>query len=665
MDFVLSLVGAVATVAGTWITYLQWRKSRRPVTAASALGPRPGMARKEFSQFAPRNRILGRTRNFVDRTSELRRLAEDVAARKSVLVIEGFMGTGKTDLAARLCEQVALSHPPRWVFCAERRESLSLRSLVMSLIDSGLRSGDRLSAALDGGADPSTVIDQVIEVLDAESLLLVFDDFHLVTDRDVHQLIERLMHSEIRSAVILTTSRHWPGPRVAPLVSWLELGGLPFDDAWVFLAERGVPSVASDIAELIWRKAASGNPQALEYFAKLAANAPPEVLAKELPWYTEHVEAWIAPLYEELTHEQQVVAKALAFIRESAGPELVGAVAAVNDVAGALAVLRDRLAIIETPAGYEVNASLREYLDARLTDDEQAAYAARLTSFYRARAREVFLNGLGREEPSYGLLYLESFPDWVNAKERHIRLVDDLIDRLADNGFVLARGARILVLGSGDGTHDPGFARHGFRITNLDIQPEIAERGRAKATSLPAEISYVLADMTKPLPDDAGLRAMDAVFNIGSSFGYEDEDEDNAAVFHQVASALRPGAPFVFEYVNGPHWESRRVQRQVDVTTLPGGAVRTQYSITNPEAHVSLDSIELRRPDGTGGWFHHFMHYYHLDEVLTMMRDAGLESVAVYGARGGRVTGEPFDERASEAMVIIATDGPGNRPACP
>jgi hypothetical protein len=37
-----------------------------------------------------------------------------------------------------------------------------------------------------------------------------------------------------------------------------------------------------------------------------------------------------------------------------------------------------------------------------------------------------------------------------------------------------------------------------------------------------------------------------------------------------------------------------------------------------------------------------------------MMKDAGLRPVAVYGKKGGRVTGEPFDEERSEAMVIIA-----------
>jgi hypothetical protein len=52
------------------------------------------------------------------------------------------------------------------------------------------------------------------------------------------------------------------------------------------------------------------------------------------------------------------------------------------------------------------------------------------------------------------------------------------------------------------------------------------------------------------------------------------------------------------------------------------------------------------------------MHYYRFDEIIAMMADAGLAPVAVYGATSGRVTGEPFDEAASEAMVVIAVPSP-------
>ena len=171
---------------------------------------------------------------------------------------------------------------------------------------------------------------------------------------------------------------------------------------------------------------------------------------------------------------------------------------------------------------------------------------------------------------------------------------------------------------------------------------------------LPAEIDYVVADVTKPLPAALAAQDMAAVFNIGSSFGYEDADQANAMVFRNAANALRVDAPFVFEFVNGPHWANRRVQRQVDVTPLANGSTRTEVSITDPDAATSLSLIELRRADGTGGWFRHFMHYYRLPEIIEMMAGVGLRPVAIHGARDGRVTGQPFDENESEAMVVIA-----------
>jgi SAM-dependent methyltransferase len=413
-------------------------------------------------------------------------------------------------------------------------------------------------------------------------------------------------------------------------------------------------SLRYETAKSVWERAGAGNPLALILFAGRARGTDPEELALRLPGDAADMSAWIALVYDHLPAETQQVAKIIAFAYEPVSRAVVHAVAKPLTADGLLAELASRFLIKENAGRLEMHNAVSDYIAARTSEAEQDDLASRFTGYYQAQARSVFLEGLGNDEPSYGLLYLESFPDYFTAIDRHIRFVDDLLERLADNGYPLARGDRILVLGSGDGTHDPGFAKHGLDVTNLDIQPEIAELGRRKAASLPAEIRYVVADMTKQLPAEIVPGSMDAVFNIGSSFGYERTDRENAMVFHSAARALREGAPFVFEYVNGPHWQNRRVQRQVSVTELSSGT-RTEVSIDNPEARTSLSMISLRRPDGTAGWFRHFMHYYRLDEVTAMMQDAGLRPLAVYGATDGRVTGEPFDNEQSEAMVIIAS----------
>lgn len=425
------------------------------------------------------------------------------------------------------------------------------------------------------------------------------------------------------------------------------------DDSRVLLRHCDVP-LRDDKARTVWERAGGGNPLALILFAGRAHDADPEEIVLHLPGNAEDMSAWIALAYDDLSAETQHIAKIISFAYEPVSREVVHAIAAPEAVDGPLAELSARFLIREIADRFEMYNAVSDYIAAQTSQAEQDDLASRFTDYYQAQARAVFLEGLGHDEPSYGLLYLESFPDYFSATERHIRFVDDLIDRLRDTGFQLARGDKILVLGSGDGTHDPGFAKHGLDITNIDIQPEVAELGQKKAAALPAQIRYVVADMTKPLPDVTVPGSMDAGFNIGSSFGYETSDSENAAVFRSAARALREGAPFVFEYVNGQHWQGNRVQREVDVTELPSGSIRTEVSIDNPEARTSVTMISLRRPDGTVGLFRHFMHYYRLDEVLGMMADSGLEQVAVYGAKDGRVTGEPFDEQQSGAMVIIA-----------
>lgn len=84
------------------------------------------------------------------------------------------------------------------------------------------------------------------------------------------------------------------------------------------------------------------------------------------------------------------------------------------------------------------------------------------------------------------------------------------------------------------------------------------------------------------------------------------------------------------------------------------GATRTEYSINDTHSRTSLTAIKLQRPDGTGGWLRHFMHYYRLPEITTMMEGARRFPVAIREERGGRVT-DTFDEHESEGMVIIAT----------
>ncbi|MGH3900442.1 MAG: AAA family ATPase [Pseudonocardiaceae bacterium] len=622
----------------------------------------------DLSLFDPNARYLGFDVGLVDRQSESTTLLRLVESGQPVIAIEGKAGVGKTALAAHLCRHAGRRREIRWVFCDEKRASFNLVALSKALASSAdSRSAIRLRAAITRRIDVSEIVDATIDSLATQSLLLILDNFHAVTDTDpgIYWLLERLARSHTASSLVLTSDVRLRELHAIPLIAQLELPqlelhGLSAEDARVLLSRRDV-SLPVETARAVWQCAGGGNPLALTLFAGRVRDTNPEKLAElalNLPSSADDLGAWITPVFGELALDSQTVVKIIAFAYEPMSRDALHAIVASLDLDKPLTDLTSRFLITANAGRFEMHSAVRDYIITKTTDSEQSDLAKRFTDYYQGQARAVFIDEFGQEEPSYGTLFLESFPDYYTAVDRHICLIDDLLERLADNGYHMVGGEKILVLGSGDGTHDPGFAKHGLDVTNVEIQPEIADFGRSKTAALPAEIKYVVADMTKPLPAEIAGRSMDAVFNIGTSFGYESTDDVNSGAFRNAEESLSDGAPFVFQYVNRRHWEGKRVQRQIEVTPMSNGSIRTLVRITNPGARTLLTLIGLQRADGTGGWFRHFMRFYCLDEILAMMTAASLRPVAIYGGKANRVTGEPFDEKESEAMVIIAV------PAC-
>lgn len=665
---ITAVIGAVTGVASLYFGYLQVRVMRQrhaaepppPALPAPAEADEPlrvGAHAAElngYSVFAPAARVHGFAADFMDRRAELRALRSAVRSARSVVSVEGLSGVGKTALAAALCRKLPRRRQLRWVFCREHQD-LTLAALATALAyDRGLPASAPFRALLTHPrVEPVQLIDAVIDYLARHRIVLVLDAYHTVGDQGVRDLVGKLARSKVRSTALLTSQRPVRLTR-SPLTRTYTLDGLPAVDARAFLRDHGVAG-ADSVLDEVWRRAGHGNPEAMRIFAGLASRRSASDVLGELPVHTDALMEWIARLFDTLTASQQSVAKLIAFAYEPVRIELLRDIARrpARELERIVQALTSRFIVSDRSAaegGLEMHDLFRDYVRSLLTPREKAEFGSRIAGHYQRRARDLLLGQ--REEPSYGLLYLESFPDYIGNTGQHETFVDDLMARLADHALRPKTGSTALVLGSGNGIHDAGLTRHGLRLVDLDIQPEIAALGRTAAARLDGDVAYVVADMTLRLP--LRTESVDAVFDIGSSFGYEESDAENAAVFRHAAYALKPGGPFVFEYANGDYWSTLEAERAVDFTTLPNGSIRANYKIVDQAARTSLNAISLQRPDGTVGWFHHFMHYYPLREIERMMRDAGLDPVAVYGSAGGHVPGDPFDPERSTGMVVIA-----------
>ncbi len=652
IDLLLSLIGVVVAIISAIIAYFQLKyqifdvKSRALVVAETtgAIVSLSG----EFLLFAPIARIEGLKAGFINRKAELNRLRLSLLKHKSLVVVEGMIGIGKTTLVGKFCRSWLLhwmGYKIGWVFCAERR--VTIKSLARSIaLDLGLPRENELYRLLLADVSSELLSDYLIRYLYTNRFILVLDDYHLVSSEEVHNFIRKVARSRLRGMVILTSEEHIDFLEKFPTVEVIRLEGLPVEDAVKFLREYGVDA-EEQILRKIWGKAGNGVPQAMRILVGLSRTYPVfELLQDKFPVYTKNLEAWVHELIATLSVNEIEVLKFIAFCYESVPLDLLRkAFPSEGLLLQALDGLFDKFLISRSDSHISLHPLVRDYVFRMLLAEDRERFSGVVTDYFAEKTRDMLLGV--KEEPSYGKVYLEAYPEYVQDQTRHMQFIDALIDRLRENGFVLPTGSKILVLGAGHGTHDAAFAKHGFHVVNVELLEEAADIGRERAKELEVPITYLVADMTEEL--DIEPDSMDAVFNIGSSFGFEKEDAKNAMVFRNAAKALKKGQPFVFEYANGIYW-SKSPERDVEVKELPNGSIRIKYKIYNSVQNTCLDIIILQRPDGSKAYFYHFMHYYSLSQVVDMMVQAGLEIVAVYGSPDG----DPFNPDESPSMVIIA-----------
>lgn len=226
--------------------------------------------------------------------------------------------------------------------------------------------------------------------------------------------------------------------------------------------------------------------------------------------------------------------------------------------------------------------------------------------------------------------YLRVYPHRNDDEAR--RQVDFLLDSME----VLPSSA-VLDLGCGDGRHSLELARRGYRVTGLDLSEDLLERARRRTADEGLDINFIRGDMRDP----PGISAYDLVVNFFTSFGYFQEDGENARVLEAIARSLRPGGRFLMDYLNREYVISTLVP--ADSRTVEGMDVEQRRWITgDPSAaggHVRINKQVRIREDGAERSYDESVRMYTLEELAEMMDRAGLTVTRTYGDFDGSPPG--------------------------
>lgn len=102
--------------------------------------------------------------------------------------------------------------------------------------------------------------------------------------------------------------------------------------------------------------------------------------------------------------------------------------------------------------------------------------------------------------------------------------------------------AEMLDLACGKGRHAQHLNKIGFDVTGVDLSPESITHAKQSEND---SLHFAVHDMCIPYP-----AKFDAVFNLFTSFGYFENEEDNLKTIQAIKASLKPGGFGVIDFLN-------------------------------------------------------------------------------------------------------------------
>ena len=143
----------------------------------------------------------------------------------------------------------------------------------------------------------------------------------------------------------------------------------------------------------------------------------------------------------------------------------------------------------------------------------------------------------------------EWFKDWFNTayyhtlyKHRDESEAHSFIDHLC--AFLkIEKGSKILDLACGKGRHALHLAKKGYQTTGVDLSEESISKAKEHTIE---NAHFEVHDMRETFIE----KEFDYVFNLFTSFGYFEADEENLKVLKAAAANLKSEGIFVLDFLN-------------------------------------------------------------------------------------------------------------------
>jgi 2-polyprenyl-3-methyl-5-hydroxy-6-metoxy-1,4-benzoquinol methylase len=235
------------------------------------------------------------------------------------------------------------------------------------------------------------------------------------------------------------------------------------------------------------------------------------------------------------------------------------------------------------------------------------------------------------------------FASWFDTKYYHIlyknrnnqeaeRFIGNLVDFMK-----LPQGSKVLDLACGKGRHSLTLFTHGYEVLGVDLSEQSIDY--AENFNNP-HLQFQVHDMREVIES----HTFDAVFNLFTSFGYFDSEEDNLKMLQSIHTMLHPNGSLLIDFMNAQKVVDQLVKEETKVVDDITFSIKREYDGKHIFKNIQFDA------DGEHHNHTERVQALKLEDFKQLLEATNFELLHTFGS----FDLESFNPSTSDRLILLA-----------
>lgn len=205
------------------------------------------------------------------------------------------------------------------------------------------------------------------------------------------------------------------------------------------------------------------------------------------------------------------------------------------------------------------------------------------------------------------------------------------------NYLKLPSGSKCLDLACGKGRHSLFLNKNSLNVTGLDLSANSIESAKSMENDT---LKFDVHDMREVYNDNK----YDAIFNLFTSFGYFDTDEDNLRVLNSIHEMLDDKGVLVIDFMNAKKSISSLIE--TEEKEIDGIKFKLKRSFDGAHIHKNIQFEDNGRKFN----YNERVQALYKEDFERLLKMSGFKIQEIFGD----FNLNSFDESSSNRLIIIA-----------